>query len=184
MTLLSIGPGVGPAFAHGGELSEEAQVLVRQSIALIVADPNQRGEITERVEAALDAPDVAGVDLGVVEQAGAALADGRDLGEVRALLEQSIGAGPVTAPPDGAPPPASTDPPPTAAPTEPSSDAMATMPTGAEPGTTVLTDSLETRPRLSATDWTVLIGSIAIGLAGVWLGLRYRPTIRVEEVTR
>ena len=159
-------------------------MLVRQSIALIVADPNQRGEITERVEAALDAPDVAGVDLGVVEQAGAALADGRDLGEVRALLEQSIGAGPVTAPPDGAPPPASTDPPPTAAPTEPSSDAMATMPTGAEPGTTVLTDSLETRPRLGATDWTVLIGSIAIGLAGVWLGLRYRPTMRVEEVTR
>jgi len=175
LTMLTLAP---PAMAHGGEQSDEASVLVRQAIALIVSSPDDLGEIREKVEAAREAPDTTGVDLALVEQADAALTDGEDLAQVRALLERSIGAGAVTAPAPDEPEPGSAT---TPAATEGAGEPTGDMATGAEPGTTVIAEPLETRPRLDATDWLVLAGSILAGLAGVWLSLQYRPA---REVTR
>jgi hypothetical protein len=161
----------GPAAAHG-EQSDEAAVLVRQAIALIVSSPGDLGEIREKVEAAQEAPDTTGVDLALVEQAGSALTDDADLTEVRALLERSIGAGAVGGPVEEEPDPAATDTAPP--PVENATEGMG-MATGAEPGDTVIAEPLELRPALDATDWALLAGSILLGFVGVWAVLRFRP---------
>lgn len=178
MLLMAVGPSARPALAHGEELSDQASELVRQSIALIVADPEGRGEIVERVEAALVAPDVSGVDLALVDQANTMLAAGDDVAEVRPVLEASLASAPSAPPPDeaatgGAPATTGSD-----------TGSMTTMPTGSDPGSTVIADPLETRPVLAATDWVVLFGALAVGLAGVWLALRFRPETARSEVTR
>jgi hypothetical protein len=166
----------GPAAAHG-EQSDEAAVLVRQAIALIVSSPGDLGEIREKVKAAQEALDTTGVDLALVEQADSALTDDADLTEVRALLERSIGAGPVGAPTPDEPAPATTDPATTDPATTPVEDATEGMgmATGAEPGDTMIAEPLEPRPTLDATDWALLAGSILLGLVGVWTVLRFRP---------
>lgn len=173
----------GPAAAHG-EQSDEASVLVRQAIALIVSTPDDLGEIRERVTAAQQAPDTTGVDLALVAEADSALTDDADLAQVRTLLERSIGAGPVGAPTQDEPAPATTDPAttdpasPPADPTSPPAEGTpgdVDMATGAEPGDTVIAEPLEPRPTLDATDWTLLAGSILLGLVGVWAVLRFRP---------
>ncbi|MGC1207633.1 MAG: hypothetical protein WA880_06715 [Ornithinimicrobium sp.] len=178
--LLLMALGSGPASAHGGEESDEASVLVRQAIALIVSSPEDTAEIQERVQAAAQAPDVSGVDVTLVQQADAAISGGDDLTVVRELLERSIGAGPVGATTDSA---AESDP------ATVGDDASATesaaagelndgsmgAATGADPGSTVLTDSLESRPELRTTDWLLIAGSILVGLGGVWVALRFRP---------
>lgn len=162
----------GPAIAHEGDVSDQASVLVRQAIALIVADPGELGEIREKVTAALAAADASGVDLELVERADVALA-GEDLASARTLLESAIGAGPPPEPPEavGVDPPAATTPP--AAPQTPGEDAMADMATGAQPGRTLITEPLEIRPHLNAVDWAVLAGAILVGLGGVWLATRH-----------
>lgn len=182
--LLLLGLGARPAGAHGGEETDEALVLVRQAIALVVSSPGEPGEIQERVQAAVQAPDVSGVDVALVEQADAALSDGSDMTEVRALLEGSIGAGPVGATTDSATEeePATTGDDATATEGELATaggmddGSMGDAATGVDPGSTVLTDSLESRPELGATDWWLIAGSILVGLVGVWVALRFRPT--------
>ncbi len=173
--------GAGPASAHGGEESDEASVLVRQAIALIVSSPEDTAEIQERVQAAAQASDVSGVDVTLVEQADAAITGGDDLTVVRELLERSIGAGPVGATTDSA---AESDPATmgddasateSAAAAESNDGSMGGAATGADPGSTVLTDSLESRPELRTTDWLLIAGSILVGLGGVWVALRFRP---------
>lgn len=163
----------GPAIAHEGDESDEAAVLVRQAIALIVADPGEPDEIRERVTAALAAADASGVDLELVERADVALAGG-DLASAQTLLERAIGAGPPPEPPDavGVDPPAASAPP--AATQDPGEDAMADMATGAQPGRTLITEPLELRPHLTAVDWAVLAGAILVGLGGVWITTRHR----------
>ena len=99
---------------------------------------------------------------------------------VRELLERSIGAGPVGATTDSA---AESDPATVgddASATESaaageSNDGSMGAATGADPGSTVLTDSLESRPELRTTDWLLIAGSILVGLGGVWVALRFRP---------
>lgn len=199
---------VGPALAHGGEDIDEAKVLVRQAIALIVSTPDDVGEIREKVTAALDAPDTSGVDLTIVQEADAALANGDDVAQVRGLLERSIGAGPVggPAPDEPAPSQAGSTPSAQAAPSQsdtttseaepaPSQASTATqaegggemddeMATGADPGSTLVAAPLDTRPQLDATDWVLLAGSILAGLVGVWLVLRFRPATGVSKADR
>lgn len=210
MLLALMAGGVGPAAAHG-EQSDEAAVLVRQAIALIVSSPDDLGEIEEKTSAALEAPDPSGVDLALVQQADAALAAGEDVAQVRVILERSIGAGPVGGPaeestveepepqaataaepepaPSAEPLPSeawaaaepesvqSADPAPSESGTAavPGDGGMDQMATGADPGSTLIAEPLETAPQLDATDWIVLAGSILVGLIGVWLILRYRP---------
>ncbi|MGB3829386.1 MAG: hypothetical protein WA962_11480 [Ornithinimicrobium sp.] len=183
--------GVGSAGAHGGEDTDEASVLVRQAIALIVSSPEEPGEVQERVQAAAQAADVSGVDVALVEEADAALTSGDDVAQVRALLERSIGAGPV----GGATDPTTQNEPATrgddATATEPTAaeegtddSSMADVATGADPGSTVLTDSLETRPELGVADWLLIAGSILVGLVGVWVALRFRPARSNEATAR
>lgn len=184
--------GAGPAGAHGGDETDEASVLVRQAIALIVSSPDEPGEIQERVQAAVQAPDVSGVDVALVEQADAALTSGDDMAQVRALLERSIGAGPVGATTDSATDdePATTGDDAAATEAEPAAagemdDAsMGEAATGVDPGSTVLTESLESRPQLGVTDWLLIAGSILVGLVGVWVALRFRPVRGGERAVR
>lgn len=182
--LLLMTLGAGSASAHGGEETDEASVLVRQAIALIVSSPDEPGEVRERVQAAADAPDISGVDVALVEQADAALSDGDDMAQVRELLERSIGAGPVGASTDSATEdePVTTADDATATETEPAAveeemddGSLGNAAAGADPGSTVLTDSLESRPELEVTDWLLIAGSILLGLVGVWVALRFRP---------
>lgn len=185
--LLLMTLGAPPAGAHGGEETDQASVLVRQSIALIVSSPEEPGEIQERVQAAGQAPDVSGVDVALVEQADGALTSGEDLAQVRALLERSIGAGPVGAAADPAPEnaPATTGEDAAAAGEEPAAAGeIGGAATGADPGSTVLTDTLESRPELDVTDWLLIAGSIVVGLVGVWMGLRFRPVRSSEGTVR
>lgn len=191
LLLLLMTFGVGSAAAHGGEDVDEASVLVRQAIALIVSSPDEPGEVQERVQAAAQAPDDSGVDVALVEQADEALTNGDELAEVRALLESSIGAGPVSATTEpGAEEDSSTS---GDAATETESetagedtdeDPIAEAATGTDPGSTVLTEPLESSPELAATDWLLIAGSILVGLVGVWVALRFRPARSNEGAVR
>lgn len=163
------------AWAHEGEeLSDQALVLVRQAIAMIVSSPDDLAEIRERIEAAQTAPDTAGVDLELVADAGAAV-ETNDLDGARLLLEQAIGASPVVS--AATPPPAASNSGDAAGMSQPpaSGAGMGEMATGVEPGSTLIAEPLDPRPALDGGDWVLLAGSILVGLAGVWLVLRYRP---------
>ena len=176
---------MGPALAHeDDEKSGRSADLVRQAIALIVNAPGDVDAIRDKIDDATKAQDTAGVDLALVARAADAFDDG-DLHQARALLEQSIGAQPHVAVNAAEPPPIGETTPTTAAPadTMPMEDDEAatgtspamTMATGDEPGTELIAEPLEVRPHLDGEDWALLATSIAVGLVGMWLGLRYRP---------
>lgn len=177
--------GIGPALAHeDDEESGKSADLVRQAIALIVNAPGDVDGIRDKIDDATKAQDTAGVDLALVARAGEAF-DGGDLHQARALLEQSIGAQPHVAVGAAEPPPIRETTPTTAAPpgmtpmqdddTSTGTTEPMTMATGDDPGTELIAEGLEVRPHLDGEDWALLATSIAVGLAGVWLGLRYRP---------
>ena len=179
--------GMGPAPAHeDDEVGGTAGDLVRQAIALIVNRPDDVETIRDKIDDAAKADDTSGVDLAVVGRALGAF-DSGDLHQTRALLEQSIGAQPhvdvgaaepppirettpTTAPPMGMPEGSTSG----ASPTMTIAPPM-TMATGAEPGTELIAEPLDVRPHLDGEDWVLLATSIAVGLVGVWLGLRHRP---------
>lgn len=176
--------GIGPALAHeDDEESGKAGDLARQAIALIVNTPGDTGAIRDKIDEATKAEDTSGVDVAVVRRALSAF-DSGDLHQTRALLEQSIGAQPHISVGAAEPPPIRETTPTTAVddtgmgmPEESASgtNPPMTMATGAEPGAELIAEPLEARPHLDGEDWALLIGSIAIGLVGVWLGLQYRP---------
>lgn len=178
--------GVLPARAHEGEESTKAADLVRQAIALVVNEPDKLPSAREKVADARRSEDRSGVDAALLDRADAALAAG-DPHQGRALLEQAIGARPHIGTAAVAPIRQTTE----AAPevTAKSGDGNGTeampatpmpMAGGAEAGTDIVTDPLDVRPRLDGGDWALLFGSLAVGLAGVYLGLRFRP--RREKV--
>lgn len=80
------------AWAHEGE-EEPAKTLVKQAIALLRGQPDQREAIMDKMHDALEAEDTEGVDLDLVEQADAAFEDGQ-MHESWDLLEEAIGAEP------------------------------------------------------------------------------------------
>jgi hypothetical protein len=177
--------GARPASAHeDDEEGTTAAEFVRQAIALIVNTPSDTEGIADKINDASEAEDASGVDVALVDEAGAAFAAG-DVHQARALLERSIGAQPHI---NEAEPPPIRETTPTAAgdseemgemgeapgPAEDNGTPM-TMATGDEPGTELIADSLETQPHLDGGDWALLASSIAVGLVGVWLGLRWRP---------
>ena len=80
------------ALAHKGKLPNDALSLVRQAAALLAQDPGMLAEVRERIDAALKATDVRGVDLARVRQARDALAAGDIPAARRALAEAVIPA--------------------------------------------------------------------------------------------
>ncbi len=148
-----------PAGAHGAGESKKAVELVQQAIALIVNKPGDLAAAEEKVNDALKAPDKAGVDLPSVEQAKTAL-ESRDAHRGRALLERAIGAKPHLSS------------------VEPLAirEIPAERATGAEPGTKVATDPLPGRRGLETGDGALLLESLAVGVIGMGLAVRFRPT--------
>src|SRR5262245_66563034 len=80
-----------PALANADEAgeSDQVKVLVLQAIAMLVNDPNDMMGVEELIGDALEAPDKAGVDMAMVEQASTAFEDG-DMRRTRDLLPSSI----------------------------------------------------------------------------------------------
>jgi hypothetical protein len=163
VVLLALVCVAGPASAHGGDESDRSRDLVLQAIALVVNRPDDLAAIREKAGDALRAKDTVGVDLELVRQADDALA-ARELHRGRSLLEHSIGARPHRG--GGEPAPIREVGPP---------------PKGAEPGRALPTDPLSGRSGFDASAWAVLLTSIAIGVAGLVLAIRYRPQHTPEE---
>lgn len=191
--------GAAPARANEADGSTRAADLVRQAIAIVVNKPGGLAGARERIADTREAKDRSGVDVSLLEQADGALAAG-DVHQGRALLEQAIGARPHTGGAEPAPIRRTTADPEaettaigqagnTPSPSEgrparwrrgnvgaPGEAATPMeMARGAEPGTGVVSDPLDTRPALDGGDRSLLLASLAVGLAGVSLGVRFRP---------
>jgi hypothetical protein len=150
-----------PARADEPGESDEASVLVRQAIALIVNTPDDMEAIEDKIKDAQEVKNQEGVKIELVEQAGEALEQG-DMHRVRSLLEQSIGARPHLGgdvPPIG----------------ETSSLGSGALATGEQTGTNVAIDPLEPKRGLDGGAWVMLAVSLGLVLLGAWLALRWRP---------
>lgn len=90
---LAIGVVASPALAHEGEEKVPARTQVQVADAILRTQPERMDLAADRINDALEAEDHAGVDLGRVEQAKAALAAG-DMPKTELLLEQALGACP------------------------------------------------------------------------------------------
>jgi hypothetical protein len=169
----------GPASAHEGEQSDNAADLVRQAIAVMVNEPDNMAAIEDKLTDAAGAGDQSGTDATLLAEARDTLAAG-DAHQARTLAEAAIGAQPHLA---TAEPPAirettpTSESPPGQIPTGgmPDSGGAMTMATGAEPGQATYADPLTLPPGITARGWTVLAVSIAVGLAGIYLSVRFRP---------
>jgi hypothetical protein len=152
--------GARPVNADEPGESTVASELVRQAIALIVNTPDDMETIEDKVGDALEVANQVGVDVDLVRQAGDALEQG-DLHSARALLERSIGARPHLGATDVAPI------------GEISEDRTAR---GAEPGEAPILDPLDTSNVDGGDTAAIVVGAI-IALAGVVLGVRWRPRV-------
>ena len=160
--VITVVSGVSRAAADEPGESTVASELVRQAIALIVSTPGNMEAIEDKVGDALEVEDQEGVDVALVRRAAAALED-EGLHEARALLERSIGARPHLGATDVAPI------------GEVSDDRMAR---GAEAGDAPILDPLDTSDVDGGDAAAIAVGA-ALALAGVFLGLRWRP-VRVK----
>jgi len=151
-----------PAWADKPGESDEASVLVRQGIALIVNTPSDMKGIEDKIKDAQEVKNQDGVKLELVEQAGEILEQG-DMHRVRSLLEQSIGARPHLG---------GSDVPPIR---ETSSLGSGALATGEQTGTNVAIDPLEPARGLDGGAWAMLAASLVLVLLGAWLALRWRP---------
>jgi len=158
-----------------GEESNEARVLVMQAIALIVNEAEAE-RVVERIADAGEAPEKEGVDIAKVEQAleVAESVPGRaGLNEARVLLQESIGAQPVSgygevAPigevSEGQPPP---------------------FATGGDPGTGIVLDPVRPERGIGDGGDAVLFALAVAGLAvGLFLSYRFRPAHSIEQLRR
>jgi len=166
--------GAGEEEGHGEE-SNEARVLVMQAIALIVSEAEAE-RVVERIADAVEAPEKEGVDLAKVEQALEAAESGSGragLNEARVLLQESIGAQPVSgygevAPigevSEGQPPP---------------------FATGGDPGTGIVLDPVRPERGISDGGDAVLLAlSVAGLLLGLYLSYLFRPAHSVHQLRR
>ena len=157
---LLVGLAAGPVAAHEGEEGGSAREFVLAAIALIVNDPGDHEAILDKVKDAQEAQDRAGVDLELVARAQVAL-DDEDIHRARSLLERSVGARPHR----GSGEPAKIR-------------EVAPPPQGAEPGRAIPTNAVAGRRGFPASDWAILLASIALGVGGIGLAYRYRPRHR------
>lgn len=165
-----------PASAHGGDESSEADVLVRQAIALIVNTPNDTMTIEDKIADALRDKDSTTVDLKLVAKAKAELAKG-DIHRTRAYLEASIGARPHTDV-GHLHPIRITDSPLAKREVQAALDRA----TGAESGTNVAIEGLPADRTHDSGTWLGLVAMIAIVIIGATLSIRYRPPVAVRDV--
>lgn len=155
--------GARPAAADDPDESTVASELVRQAIALIVNTPDNMEAVQEKVGDALEVENREGVDISLVRQADEALAAG-DMHEARTLLERSIGARPHLGATDVAPIGEVTE---------------GHMARGAEAGDAPILDPLDTGD-IDGGDTVAIVVGVVLALAGVLLGLHWRPS-HVEE---
>jgi hypothetical protein len=159
--------GARPAAAHGGDESDEAGVLVRQAIALLVNTPDDTMAIEDKIVDATEADDQEGVDIDLVERAKDAL-DAGDLHRARALLEASIGARPHLSnalPKDVREAPAGPG----------TGTAGFNLATGDDPGGGLADDPLVVHRHFDGRTTTMFILSLLFVVLGVGLAVRYRP---------
>lgn len=176
VTVLLLGP-VGSARADR-EQSKEARLLVLQSISLM-ANGALAGTVTDRLRDAVDAPDQAGTDGALVQQAlvifekaavGTAGMPARN--QARALLVRSINVRAATGygeiPPPG----------------EVGKDVPAYA-YGAHSGTTVVLDELKpARGVRDRGDRVLLVLAVSVMAAGLYLSHRWRPRDTISELRR
>ena len=160
--LITVLSAVSPAVADEPGESTVASELVRQAIALIVSMPGNMEAIEDKVGDALEVENQEGVDIALVRRAAEALETG-DLHETRSLLERSIGARPHFGATDVAPI---------------GEVSQGPMARGAEAGDAPILDPLDTSD-VDGGDTAAIAVGVALALAGVVLGLRWRP-VRVK----
>lgn len=160
-----------PAAAHGDE-EDAARDLVLRAIALIVNTPDDVHEIEEHAERALDSEEQEGVDIGLVEEAVAALDDG-DLEGARESLQAAIGAGPAVG--TGVPEEIGESS------GEPGQPVLAA---GAETGTTVVLDEYQPDSAIGGGEVAMLVLSGAAVLAGAALAWWLRPLATLRQLRR
>ncbi len=164
-----------PAYGHSGDESSEADVLVRQAIALIVNTPRDKMAVEDKITDALGDKVTTTVDLKLVAKAKTELAKG-DIHTARAYLEASVGARPHTE--VGHLHPILV----TARPLVKSEvQAAVDRATGAESGTNVAIDGLPSNRKRDAGTWVALVSMITIMSGGVALAFRYRPPVALRD---
>lgn len=141
------------ASAHEGDPSAEGYLLVQQALGHLVHDPADVGPALEKIDAALAAPDQAGVSVAELQQAKAALQAG-NVAQGRALLQGSIAVALSTLKPA----------------------------TGDQTGTTVVLDPLPPRGGLTGADWGFLTVSMLAVLTGLLLAYVFRPRENVRDL--
>lgn len=156
-----------PAAAHGGDESDEAGVLVRQAIALIVNTPDDTMAIEDKITDATEAKDQEGVDVAIVRRAGEALG-AHDMHRARALLEVSIGA---RAHLSNALPRDVRE-----APAKPGTGTAGLhLATGDDPGGGLADDPLVAHRRFDGRATATLALSVLLVAVGLGLSVRFRP---------
>lgn len=160
------------AFAHGDEEAVPARQSVLEAIAYVVNTPDNMDMITDKLKDAQDSQDKAGVDIAEVKQAVTALSAG-NMPQVRALLEQSIGAKVdltglnvrhVLQVPAGL--------------------ASVSLATGQQAGTQVVTDEMPGRGSLTGGDTTLLVIAALAAAGGALLSTKFRPEHSIHDLRR
>lgn len=157
VTAVVLCAGIVPAFAQGGDGSDNGGTLVRQAIAHLVHDPKNTMGAAEKINAAINAADTSGVDIALVTQAAMTLEQG-DSHLARTLLERSIGARPHIGGSDPQP-----------------IREVPSLAVGADTGIDVVTDPLAPHRKLGGGDPTALLALVALGALGAYLAVRFRP---------
>jgi len=154
---LSVALFAAPAWAHDEGEPREGYLLVQQALGHLAHDTTMDGIMgaIEKVDDALGAEDLEGVDVAEVQQARAALEAGRP-DQAKALLQHSISAA--------------------VSHLEPA--------TGDETGTAVVLEPLPGRGDLTGADWGVLAASLALVLLGGGLARRFGPADSVGQLRR
>lgn len=144
-----------PAWAHGGDESQEGYLLVQQALAHLAHDSGHTGvmDAMEKVDDALAAKDHDGVNLAELNQAMMAL-EADHVVRARALLQHCI------------------------------SEAVSELKPAVaeETGTSVVMLPVRGRGALNGGDWGFLTGSAVALLAGLALAARFRPARRLRAL--
>lgn len=157
LALLGVGVAGQPAWAHGGDPSEEGYVIVQQALSYLVTDPTPAGssEALMKIDAVLAAEDQDGVNVSEVQRAQEAI-NGGDRAAGQALLQSSI------------------------------AEAIAALPAavGEETGTTVVVGPYVAQPGLTAEGLIFLILSLLVAIGGAILAAWLRPHEGLRQLSR
>lgn len=146
-----------PAWADGGEETDEGYVMVQSALSFLLNDsgPTGQEQAIVMIDDALAAADQDGVNVGVLQEARAAVESG-NLEQGQQLLQQSI------------------------------SEAVAGLEpaVGEETGTGEVLPPLAGQGDVVGFDWLFLAASALALLVGVVLSYRFRPAENLSELRR